>query len=49
MTMQINSTDQSVSCESCHKHIDKSVALAAEGADYIRYFCGTECFKHWNK
>ncbi|MDF1796703.1 MAG: DUF3330 domain-containing protein [Coxiellaceae bacterium] len=49
MTKQIDSESQSVDCTACHKLIDKSVALAAESAEYIRYFCGAECFKRWNQ
>lgn len=34
-------------CEACCKHIPLSSALTPEGADYVRHFCGTECYEKW--
>lgn len=34
-----------LSCEVCCKEIPKSAALTVEGADYVRYFCGVECYQ----
>ena len=34
-------------CEECRKHIPKSVANTAEGGEYIKFFCGLECYEQW--
>jgi hypothetical protein len=34
-------------CESCCKQIPLSAAKTAEGADYVYYFCGTDCYEKW--
>lgn len=31
-------------CKICFKEIPKSVALSAEGKDYVWYFCGPACY-----
>jgi ribosomal protein L44E len=36
-----------VSCEECRKHIPRSVATSTEGGEYIKYFCGLECYEVW--
>ncbi len=36
-------------CKNCCKQIPESTAKTAEGADYIYYFCGTDCYKEWAK
>lgn len=34
-------------CEHCCKEIPESAAKTVEGADYVRYFCSTECYEKW--
>ncbi len=34
-----------VSCEICQKEIPKSLAMVAEAEEYVRYYCGSECFE----
>jgi len=36
-------------CEECRKTIPPSVALSEEGSDYIRYFCGADCYEAWKR
>lgn len=36
-------------CETCCKLIPESAATTAEGADYVKYFCGSECYKKLQK
>ena len=35
---------QQVSCSICRKEIPLSAALTPQGADYVGYFCGIECY-----
>jgi len=34
-------------CENCCKLIPESTGLTFEGSDYIRHFCGDECYETW--
>ncbi len=43
------SSDEQVECSACHKHLDKSMAMHAESAEYVHYFCGESCLKHWQE
>ena len=46
MTEQDKSTvDIKVPCAVCQKEIPKSLAMVAEAEEYIRYYCGLECFE----
>lgn len=36
-------------CETCCKQIPLSAALTPEGADYVRHFCGVDCYEKWLK
>lgn len=36
-----------VACEICLREIPRSVAQSQEGADYVYYFCGAECYQQW--
>ena len=36
-------------CEECRKMIPPSVALSEEGNDYVRYFCGADCYEAWRR
>jgi YHS domain-containing protein len=36
-----------VACEICLKEIPRSVAQSQEGADYVYYFCGADCYQRW--
>ena len=38
-----------LTCKVCLKEIPKSVAKSSEGPDYVYYFCGSNCFSHWQK
>ncbi|MDE2118853.1 MAG: DUF3330 domain-containing protein [Betaproteobacteria bacterium] len=40
---------QKVSCSMCHKEIPLSAALTPQGADYVGYFCGIECYDQFVK
>ncbi|MBI5658712.1 MAG: DUF3330 domain-containing protein [Nitrosomonadales bacterium] len=35
---------QKISCSMCRKEIPLSAALTPQGADYVGYFCGIECY-----
>jgi len=37
------------SCYTCLKLVPKSSANTFEGDDYVRYFCGNECYAKWKK
>lgn len=37
------------SCFTCLKLVPKSAANSFEGDDYVRYFCGDECYAEWKK
>lgn len=36
-----------VSCDVCLVEIPQSEARSAEGQDYVRYFCGLDCYERW--
>ena len=36
-----------ISCQVCLDEIPLSEARSEEGQDYVRYFCGLECFDTW--
>jgi len=36
-----------VSCDVCLKEIPKSLAHTEEAEDYVRYYCGLDCFDKW--
>ncbi len=36
-----------VSCRICRKEIPLSTALTPQGAEYIGYFCGIECYEEF--
>jgi Domain of unknown function (DUF3330) len=38
---------QRVACSICRKEIPLSSALTPEGAEYVGYFCGIECYKEF--
>ena len=38
-----------VACSACLKEIPVSEAHSDEAEDYVRYFCGLECYDHWRK
>lgn len=37
------------SCYTCLKQVPKSAANSFEGDDYVRYFCGNDCYAEWKK
>ncbi len=37
------------SCFTCLKLVPKSAANSFEGEDYVRYFCGNDCYKAWKE
>lgn len=39
--------ENSVVCEVCLKEIPISEAKSAEASEYVRYFCGLECYAKW--
>lgn len=36
-----------IQCEICLKEIPGTVAVTAEGPDYVQHFCGIECYGRW--
>lgn len=38
-----------VSCEMCLKEIPHDHAGKEETEDYVRYFCGLECYQQWKQ
>lgn len=40
---------ESVSCEVCLKEVPFSAAVHFETHDYVAYFCGLECYVHWQR
>jgi hypothetical protein len=36
-----------LSCEICKKEIPRSVAVSAEGAEYVHHFCSEDCREHY--
>lgn len=38
-----------IKCEECMKWVPKSEMKIEEAADYVRYFCGLECYEKWIK
>lgn len=38
-----------VSCATCRAEVPCSVAVAGEAGDYVRYFCGLDCFAAWRE
>jgi len=39
--------EQQIACSICRKEIPLSAALTPEGAEYIGYFCGMECYEQF--
>lgn len=38
---------EQVACEVCLKQVPVSEAKSDEASDYVRYFCGLECYARW--
>lgn len=36
-------------CYTCLKLVPKSAAMSFEGEDYIKFFCGQDCYVEWQK
>ncbi len=36
-----------VACEMCLTEIPASEAKSSEAVDYVRHFCGSECYERW--
>lgn len=45
----VNETCETECCHTCLKMIPKSAACSPEGEDYIRYYCGLDCYTQWKK
>jgi len=43
------SGEATVSCAVCLAEAPISVAVAGEAGDYVRYFCGLDCFAAWRR
>lgn len=41
--------DEMVKCEVCLKEIPATEAKNEEATDYVRHFCGLECYTKWNE
>ncbi len=44
-----DSQQGAVSCEICLQEVPASVTNIFEYDDYVRYFCGLECYDEWGK
>lgn len=40
---------EKISCSQCRKEIPLSAALTPQGADYVGYFCGIECYEEFTE
>jgi len=40
---------EKVACEVCLKEIPLSEAKSDEASDYVRHFCGLECYARWKE
>ena len=40
--------DEIIACEICMKEIPASEAKSDEASDYVRYFCGLDCYERWS-
>lgn len=38
-----------VSCDVCMKEVPVSQAQSEEASDYVRHFCGLECYTKWRE
>lgn len=38
-----------VACDICLKEIPASEARSDEASEYVRYFCGLECYAKWKE
>jgi hypothetical protein len=41
--------NEMVACEVCLKEIPVSEAKSEEAEDYVRYFCGIDCYQQWKQ
>jgi len=44
-----DSQESLVECEVCLKEIPTSAAKHDETSDYVRHFCGIECYAKWKQ
>lgn len=49
MSRPIQIEPENLACAVCLKEIPSSVAHGQEGDDYMRHFCGIECYSVWKK
>ena len=40
---------EKIACHVCKADIPKAAALNAEGAEYVHYFCNTDCLDYWKE
>ncbi|WP_416224115.1 DUF3330 domain-containing protein [Thiohalophilus sp.] len=43
------SLPEKVSCTVCRKEVPRVDALKDEGEEYIRWFCGLDCYNQWRQ
>lgn len=48
-TFNLQENCETESCYTCLKQVPKSATNSFEGDDYVRYFCGNECYAEWKK
>ena len=41
--------EKHVACKVCMKEVPVSAAQSEEAADYVFYFCGSDCFAKWRR
>jgi hypothetical protein len=39
--------DPILACEVCLQEIPESEAASDEASDYVRHYCGLECYQQW--
>jgi len=39
--------DTPIQCRHCDAKVPASAAIAFDGADYVRHFCGEDCLAQW--
>ncbi|ABA58089.1 hypothetical protein Noc_1614 [Nitrosococcus oceani ATCC 19707] len=44
---RIFSSEPKLNCDVCLKEIPQSEAQSAEAEEYVRWFCGLECYEQW--
>jgi hypothetical protein len=49
MTSQTPAEQPPLTCSLCMKEMPHDLAHSVEGPDYVRHFCGLECYRKWQE